>query len=201
MLNHRGKLFLLAAVTSLLTSHASAHVPTKRFTLIDKRYDQRITWGRPTYYEPRDLALMDAITWESRLLRQHWGTPVVRWGGGGYPVIITDRDSVVQACGGGLGCHWPDEAVAEWWPFHDGTPADGGWVTAHEVLETLVDPGPVFDKPEVCDDVNGALVTAPNGVELPDFLYPSYFDGGPGPYDLKGWQDGPLGTPKLDGVP
>ncbi len=64
----------------------------------------------------------------------------------------------------------------------------------HEVLETLVDPKqPVHKRrvnghlAEVCDPVHTvSKYDAADGSWIPNFVYPSYFKGGAGPYDFFG---------------
>lgn len=62
------------------------------------------------------------------------------------------------------------------------------WARAftHEMDEALVDPTDsvswAHGLVEICDPVED--VTYPlDGVQVSDFAYPSYFNGGPGPYD------------------
>ena len=48
--------------------------------------------GSDVHIAPRDLATVEAdIVNQSRGLRLYWGTPLARFGVGGWPVIISDR--------------------------------------------------------------------------------------------------------------
>jgi hypothetical protein len=123
-----------------------------------------------------------AVEAQSAQLRRRWGTPLVRFAPGGWPVILQNDTGRIVAVGG---IHTTTPA---------GTPealiavvAGGNWTVAfsHEVLEMLVDP--YGGRVEVCDPVEGESYLL-GGVQVSDFVFPNGHDqmgataaaGGPG---------------------
>lgn len=122
-----------------------------------------------------------AIEKQSVQVNRQWGTPVARFVRlGGWPIYFQRRP--VSCNGPSAGCHYSGPLIRV---AILGSWAPPWWlVLSHEVVETLVHPGPPFPPPpaakalgfdpEVCDPVlyvpykiNGELVS--------DFVFPSYF--------------------------
>ena len=133
-----------------------------------------------------------AITSQSYTLRQHWGTPLVQFGPGGWSVyLMTD---VSAYCGDDAdGCHSQGptgDVQAQVSVQVTGFP----WtvVLSHEILEMLADPY-IVTAPryagstlvEVCDPVEFVPYTI-DGVAVSDFVLPSWFQPrSQGPFDLQ----------------
>jgi hypothetical protein len=120
-----------------------------------------------------------AVQDQSAELARYWGTPVVRYGPGGWPVTITSDPNAPASHGASSGQ-----------PFAIVDNNDGSWLGwtyefSHEIMEMLVDPLP--DAPthqiEVCDQT-GTLMYRLDGVTVADFVTPAWATPtAPGPYD------------------
>ncbi|MGZ4530795.1 MAG: hypothetical protein ACXVXP_00415 [Mycobacteriaceae bacterium] len=137
-----------------------------------------------------------AATDQSLQLRAAWATPCVRFGPGGWkltlqrgtPVHNDDGSTTYslegQHCPGDVGC----AAGAPYAMVYTGGLTYDAWARGftHEVVEMLVDPtGSRYwrlGKLEVCDPVENLTYTL-DGVAVSDFTLPTYFGGGPGPWD------------------
>jgi hypothetical protein len=124
-----------------------------------------------------------AIGQQSLTVRARWGTPLVRFGSGGWTVFIHRG-------------RYSDNPPG-WHGVHDGHPyavvETGTWAPAagifdHELLEMLVDPYARHvirgRRAEICDPVLGHRYPASDGGLLVDWVYPAYFRGSKvGPWD------------------
>jgi hypothetical protein len=110
-----------------------------------------------------------AVTVQAQDLRRWYGTPLIRFAAGGWPVLVTrDRD----VCGDdATGCHGYDGTQ----PTLVVTPGQFSISFSHEILEALADP--TLDGHEVCDPVEGWLYSyKQSGVRVSDFVLPRYFE-------------------------
>jgi hypothetical protein len=160
---------------------------------------QTITVINEANVRPWMLAKVEnAIAAQSLQLRAAWGTPCVRFGPGGWLAYLQIA-SVSYPDGSVLhpieGEHYGNGDPGPYWAGDPYAIVDTGalpyvdWSHAlsHEILEMLADPtDEIHATPyvlrEVCDPVEG-LSYQLVGVAVSDFVFPSYFAGGSGPYD------------------
>jgi hypothetical protein len=174
-----------------MAAKTAAATPTQTITIINQ-----------AALPPPFVAQMEtAISGQSRAVRQHWGTPIVTFGPGGWAVTI---QADLDADGEQDGEHWsgPDGIPAGDVAAGDGTlqsrELNGSFYADHEIIEMLVDPtgartiGGVLAEP--CDPVeNLSYGVVGDNVVLSDFAYPSWFQAGAaGPYDYLGAVAQPL---------
>ena len=159
-------LVLLAAVP---TSAVAASSQT--FTLIDQAGVKQSTVRS---YEA-------AVTNQSYQLRAYWGTPIVRWGPGGWPVYLQvytaqeALDNNGQPIAGVTDAyHLPVAGLPTIYVPTDGSAQGWSVDLSHEVIETLVDPYPSSTGHEACDPVAGNEYGI-GGVFVSDFATPRYF--------------------------
>lgn len=167
---------LLAFFQGSAEPAAALNVPTQAFTVY-------VAPGVSASWLRRSE---QALEEQSETVRASWGTPLIRFGPGGWPVYVrSDRPG--QGEPGWHGVEKGDPyAVVE-----TGTWAPAAGIFDHEVLETLVDPylqrfidGALV---EICDPVVGHRYRASNGALLVDWVYPAYFHNAlAGPWDYLG---------------
>jgi len=150
--------------------------------------------ANPTAVPANQLARAErAVAWQADVqLRAAWHTPRIRFVPGETADLVV-RFDVTRAelsvdCGDDAGgCHWPGRIAVGTWQAR-GVPAwyKLDWWTdmlSHEVTESLVDPDGRGDEP--CDPVS-EYDYRHDGVDLSDFVWPGYFDGGYGQLDQMG---------------
>ena len=178
----------LAIIGSTLALHAGAvvercptGVPTQTLTVVNR-----------ANVRPRALLAVERATVDQSLqLRAAWGTPCVRFGLGGWPITLTTGTPVHNQDGS------VSDPITGEHPYVNGRPT--AWITTggatyavwtraftHEVAEMLVDPALTtrwrLGLTEVCDPVENVTYSL-DGVRVSDFVFPSYFSGGVGPWD------------------
>lgn len=127
---------------------------------------------------------------EAHWLRVVWGTPEIRFGDAGWPVVLAP-----PPVNSDLSYHNSSPAAYVWTDGETGLVSNGErlpWPTifSHEILEMLVDPSThaTFSDGfwlEVCDPVLRVTVNIA-GVPLQDFVTPNWFGSPSGPWDLAG---------------
>ncbi len=171
---------------------------------------QAITVVNQANVRPKALALVErAVVDQSMQLRAAWGTPCVQFGSGGWTLTLSpggiqqnpDGSTSFTTSGehcGPLGnahvgtCYAAEPALT----VETATLTYAVWARAfsHEIDEALVDPTDdvrwQFGLEEVCDPVEN-LTYQLDGVPVSDFVFPSYFSDGSGPYDEMGVLTGP----------
>lgn len=133
-----------------------------------------------------------ALLWQvNTILRRHWHTPRIRFASDGWRVTVLPPATVAhdaQFTGDAsmfLGFHSVDSTGQ---PYAEVTSGDMRSIgLSHELTEMLVNP-------RATDTVGGWLkeIADPvancypqyHDVDLSDFVYPAWFTGGPGPYDM-----------------
>lgn len=173
-----------------------AGVPVQTITVVNQANVRPSVLGRIE----RDVAS------QSVQVCRHWGTPLVRFGSGGWKLYLAYSN--ISACDtetGDQGCHAydangvPFAAVDTWggtWQVGQGT----DWSAAfdHEIVEMVTDED-ANPAGEVVDPVNNDVYQVDDGSMMSDFVYPSYFQpGASGPYDLEGEVHAPLSDPSGD---
>lgn len=151
----------LALIAALLPAHHFpwlASAPTQALTVVN-------TSGvSPTTVARAKQALID----QSYQLNFYWGTPIVTFKAGGWPVHLVPSLDCNPACSG---YHSYDSNS----PFAMVNTTMHPWTGtfSHEILEMLVDP--YGGGPEVCDPVSWVLYKL-DGVNVNDFALPGYFE-------------------------
>jgi hypothetical protein len=161
---------------------------------------QTITVVNQANVRPRALEKVElAVTDQSMQLRAAWGTPCVQFAPGGWAFTLTPGAPTVNPDGSvstTIGGHHYYVGTVVSAAIQTGGTTYQTWARAftHEVDEALVDPTDAvrwrFGLLEVCDPVEDWTYTL-DGVQVSDFVLPSYFSGGPGPWDQAGALSGP----------
>jgi hypothetical protein len=206
----------------LLTAVVAACLGSTAFTRAAQAYDQTFTPNNVGQQPAWLIPAMNASTAESHQLARHWPSNTAFWDVGGVPVYVgtpAQLDAMGQRkversmqSGCDWGIHRPHAVyllTAIKCPrsahFHDGlyttAPVKTAEVTfIHEVLEYLADPAFPDNKTrvdghvvEVCDYVyQYSRYDRAHRAWIPDFVYPSFFTRGKGPYDYFGKLAGPI---------
>lgn len=133
----------------------------------------------------------NALVAQSLQLRAAWDTPCVQFGPGGWIFTLQAGVPVQNADGSvslPIGGHHDYSGGIVSAVIQTGGTGYETWARAftHEVNEALVDPSDSirwrFGLLEVCDPVEGWTYQL-DGVPVSDFVLPSYFNGGAGPWD------------------
>lgn len=198
---------LIAAVALAPAAHASGgwrFVPPVRAAAVPTASCpagvpvQTITVTNLAHATTAALAAVErATTDQSMQIRAAWGTPCIRFGPGGWPLILTsgriaNPDGTTTYQLGGVHTGTASRHGATAIPTIDvqtGALPYKTWARAwtHEVAETLENPtastvpgGPQ----EIADRVeNGNATYTVDGLQVTDFVFPSFYTDGPGPFD------------------
>lgn len=175
------KIILVASLLAALASPAISSAATQPLTVYN--------WnGTPAHA----LARWErAVVWQSGQLQHYWKTPRVAFvKHGGWPIYLVDWH--LLSATGDLGYH---SVLASGQSYATIGNIGGSVVFSHEIMETLVDPqlrdvlalDNQFVLREVCDPVEVNTYSAPNGVELADFITPAWYVlRSHGPWDIAG---------------
>lgn len=133
---------------------------------------------------------------QSMQVRAAWGTPCVRFvASGGWLVTLTDPSTATTDGGASFalgGHHYADPSAA----VETGGNDPAAWPRAftHELIEMLVNPTLTrtwrYGQAEACDPVDETTYPV-DGIQVSDFVYPSYFTGEAGPWDQASMLNGP----------
>lgn len=178
---------ILAAIAALFFSLA-ASAPAATV--------QTVTLVNQAGIRPSKLKRLEhALTIQSAQVHRYWHTPIVRFGLGGWPLVLLSPALAAEyalSSDGDGGVHYfangiPTAVVSVTHNLSTevarGTRSVPVWqvATSHELLEMLVDPSGTGN--EICDPVQMASYTI-NRIGVSDFVLPSWFiAGSPGPWD------------------